>query len=181
MLENRIALVAVIGEVLGIVLGLYCKINIVLIYLLIFILVLIAFFSINNLTFSSDAEKQTIAEVVGASDYNLIVPQRLKINTKTESEMYGDITFKVKVSDYEQSGLDYVDKKDFGTEDVAIKHKTRNVYECTYRVYNSDKDFPMLDYIKSKNNETIKTVLYLAAIFVIVIIGINIKKNRSGE
>ena len=41
MLDNRIALTAVIGEVLGIILGLYCKISIVLIFLLIFLIYLI--------------------------------------------------------------------------------------------------------------------------------------------
>lgn len=41
MLDNRIALTAVIGEVLGIILGLYCKISIVPIFLLIFLIYLI--------------------------------------------------------------------------------------------------------------------------------------------
>ena len=101
------------------------------------------------------------------------------MNYKEGTETFGELTFKIHVDDYEESGLDYIDKEKFGKDDTTIKQKKRNVYECKYRIYEEDKNFKTLEYIKSKNNETIKTVLYLAAIVVVAIIAVTIKKNRT--
>ena len=133
----------------------------------IFIIILLFFFNINNLTFSSEEEKKSIAEIVGfgVENYSMIVPQKLETN-----ETGYIIKFKVSAKDFEKSGVNYQ-----GDERKAIKK--RSVYECSYTVKKTDEAYSSLEYIKSRNNETIVNFLYVGALIVLIVIGLNIRKN----
>ena len=147
----------------------------------IIIVILLFFFNFNNLTFTSEVEKKEIAEVVGVQDYTVFVPQR----TATEKSSFDanaktiDITFKISKDDYNKLGLDYQTKKEFSEGDKAIKQEKRSFYECTYRVNQKDANYVSATNIKSRNNELIVNFLYIAAIVVLIIIALKVKKHFS--
>ena len=147
----------------------------------ILIIILVLFFNFNNLTFTSEVEKKQIAEVVGVNDYTVFVPQRIeseKSQLSTNAKTL-DITFKISEDNYNKLGLDYQTSKEFSEGKNKIKQKKRSFYECTYRVNQQDANYVKANNIKSRHNETIVNLLYIAMIVVIVIIGLKIRKHLT--